>query len=40
MLLPKDIEQELDMIQTTFTAQVILKHCFKSFFNGEIVKYM
>lgn len=24
MLLPKDIEQEFDMVQTTFTAQFIL----------------
>lgn len=40
MLLPKDIEQELDMVQTTFTAQVILKHRFKSFWNEEIVKYI
>ena len=40
MVLPKDIEQELDMVQTTFTAQVIVKHRFKSFLNGETVKYI
>lgn len=38
MLLPKDVEQELDMLQTTFTAQVILKHLLKSSFNAGIVK--
>ena len=38
MLLPKDVQQELDMLQTTFTAQVILKHLLKSFFNAGIVK--
>lgn len=26
MLLPKDTEQEIDMVETTFIAQVILKH--------------
>lgn len=39
MSLPKDIEQEIAMAQTTFIAQVILKHLFfKYSFNAEIVK--
>lgn len=36
MLLPKDIEKEIDIVQTTFIAQVILY--FLKSFNAEIVK--
>lgn len=38
MLSPKDTEQELEMAQTTFIVQVILKHLFKFSFNVRIVK--
>lgn len=38
MLLPEDIEQEMDIVQTTFIAQVVFKHHFQSSFNAEILK--
>lgn len=38
MLLPKDIEKEIDMVRTTFIAQMILKYFLKSSSNTEIVK--
>lgn len=40
MLLSKDIEQELRMLQITFSVQVILKHLLKSSFNAGILEIL